>query len=1016
MFSIEKMRIKSILLWLFVITGILPLIVVGFWSIFQAQRSLMKQSYNQLDSVMHIKKNQIEKYFEDRKTDMGVLVETAGTLRTEAFRKLSAVQAIKKAHLNDYLSLLQRQLVLFRDDPYVTNALIEFDRVFRASRGNINSRQWKNTASKYESRMRAINTLNKWYDLFLIDKSGNIIYTVAKESDLGMNIPRSNLADSAIGQAFTNARKLKKGQIAFADFKPYAPSNGDPAAFMMSPVFRANGRLIGYVALQFPLDQINSIMLNRDGMGQTGESYLVGPDHLMRSDSFLNPKEFSVEASFENGTKVETTAAKRALSGNEDQSVILDYRGLPVLSAWSPIEVMDGIKWAMISEIDVAEAFSPIDKDGNEFYQKYQKMYGYYDLFLINTDGLIFYTVAKEPDYNTNILTGPYASSNLGGLVQEVLKTKEFGFADFKPYAPSNNEPAAFIAQPQLDGNEVELVVALQLSLTSINKVMTQRSGMGETGETYLVGSDKRMRSDSYLDSKGHSVAASFAGTVEENGVDTEASVNALSGKQGTKMITDYNGNSVLSSYSPLKLWNTTWAILAEIDEAEVMKPVYALMISILLVCVLVGVLGYFAANVVSRKVLKQLGGEPAEIVEIANTVALGDLNISLSEEAESSGVYQAMIKMVVNLRKTVRVAEQIADGDLTVEVDKLSEKDLLGQSLEIMVKRLNDIVNEIRSTSITVASGSEQLTNAAQTISVGAAEQASSLEEVSSSMTEIETQVNQNAESGQEATHLANEAHRHATQGTERMENMVAAMDEINSSSQEIAKIIKVIDEIAFQTNLLALNAAVEAARAGKYGKGFAVVAEEVRNLASRSTEAAKETGEMIEKSVKNVSEGTEIVDQTANAFEEIVSSVNKINNLVREIASASKEQASGASQISTGLEQIDQVTQQNSAYAEETASSAEELSGRANQLQELINVFRIKSDAAKDSAEFVQTTYRGDIIPDPSEHGPNNKPHKLLNLQTLPGGTESGDLELPTNRPEKRKQLILDDQEFGR
>lgn len=962
--SIEQYKTKTVLLGLFLITGVLPLLIVGGWSIYQAQRSLANQSYNQLDSVMNIKKNQIEKYFDDRKTDMAVLVETAGTLSTEAFRKLSAVKATKKAHLNDYLSLLQRQLILFRDDPFISEGLLEFEKVFRATKGNINSRQWINTARKYEARMGIINSMNKWYDLFLIDKSGNIIYTVAKEPDLGMNIPTSELAESAIGQAFAKSSKLEKNEIAFADFKPYAPSNGDPAAFMMSPVYTSNNRHIGYAALQVPLDQINAIMLNRDGMGETGESYLVGPDNHMRSDSYLNKTEYSVRASFKNSTKVETIAVQKALAGEEGQNVITDYRGYPVLSAWSSIEVMDGIKWAMISEIDVSEAFSPKDGGGREYYEKYQSMYGYYDLFLINSDGLIFYTVAKESDYNTNILDGPYASSNLGKLVQEVLQSKKFGFADFKPYAPSNNEPAAFIAQPQLVNNKVELIVALQLSLKSINDVMSQRDGMGETGETYLVGSDKLMRSDSYLDPERRSVAASFAGSVENNGVATEASLSALSGEVDTKIIVDYNGHSVLSSYSPLELWNTRWAILAEIDESEVMKPIYALVLSIIIVTLLIGVLGYIAANFISKKILYQLGGEPAEIADIANTVALGDLNISLAEEKDSTGVYQAMIKMVSNLRKTVKVAEKIANGDLTVEVNKLSEKDSLGQSLELMVNRLSDIVQEIQSASVHVASGSGQLTTAAQTMSVGASEQASSLEEISSSMTEIEAQVKQNAENGQIATELASGAHNDAEQGKKRMENMVSAMNEINGSSQEIAKIIKVIDEIAFQTNLLALNAAVEAARAGKYGKGFAVVAEEVRNLAARSTQAAKETGEMIELSVKKVAEGSEIVSLTAKAFEEIVTSVNKIDELVLDIASASKEQSVGASQISQGLEQIDEVTQQNSAYAEETASSAEQLSSQANQLQNMINVFQLRKNLEQLTPSVNQISHQGKSI----------------------------------------------------
>ena len=171
------------------------------------------------------------------------------------------------------------------------------------------------------------------------------------------------------------------------------------------------------------------------------------------------------------------------------------------------------------------------------------------------------------------MMTGAYAKSNLGTLVKQVISTRSFGLADFAPYAPSNNEPAAFIAQPIVHGNTIEVIVALQLSLQSINAIMQQRQGMGETGETYLVGKDKLMRSDSFLDPTHHSVQASFAHP-QKGSVNTEAANEALSGTNGRKIILDYNGNPVLSSYVPLKVGNTTWALIAEIDKAEAFAAV----------------------------------------------------------------------------------------------------------------------------------------------------------------------------------------------------------------------------------------------------------------------------------------------------------------------------------------------------------------------------------------------------------------------------------------------------------
>ncbi|PLX49172.1 MAG: methyl-accepting chemotaxis protein [Desulfobulbaceae bacterium] len=199
----------------------------------------------------------------------------------------------------------------------------------------------------------------------------------------------------------------------------------------------------------------------------------------------------------------------------------------------------------------------------------YKETYGYYDLFLIDAQGHCFYSAAKEADYQTNLLTGPYRNSNLGQLVRRVMESRSFEMADFAPYAPSNDEPAAFVAHPLIKNGSVQMVVALQIPLTAVNSIMQERTGMGKTGETYLVGPDNLMRSDSFLDPENHSVAASFADP-SRGKVETEAVRAALAGRSGEEIIIDYNGNPVLSAYTPVTLNGLTWALLAEIDEQEV--------------------------------------------------------------------------------------------------------------------------------------------------------------------------------------------------------------------------------------------------------------------------------------------------------------------------------------------------------------------------------------------------------------------------------------------------------------
>jgi methyl-accepting chemotaxis protein len=241
------------------------------------------------------------------------------------------------------------------------------------------------------------------------------------------------------------------------------------------------------------------------------------------------------------------------------------------------------------------------------------------------------------------------------------------------------------------------------------------------------------------------------------------------------------------------------------------------------------------------------------------------------------------------------------------------------------------------------VASGSRQVSEGSQSLSQGTTEQASSIQELTATITEIAAQTRQNATNANEANQLASQARENAIKGNQQMQHMIEAMTEISTSSSNISKIIKVIDDIAFQTNILALNAAVEAARAGQHGKGFAVVAEEVRNLAARSAEAARETTVLIEGSIQKVGDGNAIALETGKSLDMIVEDISRTDDLIDSIANASNEQASGLAQINEGVVQVSNVVQANSATSEQSAAASEELSSQAQLLKELTGSFKL-------------------------------------------------------------------------
>lgn len=432
-------------------------------------------------------------------------------------------------------------------------------------------------------------------------------------------------------------------------------------------------------------------------------------------------------------------------------------------------------------------------------------------------------------------------------------------------------------------------------------------------------------------------------------------------------------------------------------------------------------VLGIFLAIFITRGILKQLGADPALIEDVASRVAQGDLDIEFDQN-NIRGVYESVYNMVEALRYKANIIERIAEGDLTNEIKIASEKDGLGTSLVQMSNDLNDLLGQVKDAVNQVSSGASQVSQSSQSLSQGATEQASSLEEISSSLTEINSQSKQNAENATEANGIATAATDSAKKGNDQMQALLEAMQKIDGSSNEIQKVTKVIDDIAFQINLLALNANVEAARAGKYGKGFAVVAEEVRNLAVRSAEAVKETTAMVEESIQNASEGKEAAELTASQLSEIAESVTKVADFLGEIAAASNEQAQGVEQVSAGLEQIDQVTQANTASAEESASASEELSSQAQQLEGMIARFKLKN-----GTERVYVPQLGSGNGNGNNHGetrernagdadaPQDVDEKTPVAIGAPANSGNGNWASATS--DNPKEVIrLDDDDFGR
>jgi len=368
-------------------------------------------------------------------------------------------------------------------------------------------------------------------------------------------------------------------------------------------------------------------------------------------------------------------------------------------------------------------------------------------------------------------------------------------------------------------------------------------------------------------------------------------------------------------------------------------------------------------------------------------------------------GSYQEIIKgvnstldvVVAPIKEAAAVLQEMAQGNLQLLMTGEYKGDFnqIKNALNNTLHSLNDVLGEINEASVQVAAGSGQVADSSQALSQASTEQASSVQEITAAMTEISTQTKQNALNANRANEMAVTAKGNAVNGNQEMQAMLKAMGEINESSHSISKIIKVIDEIAFQTNILALNAAVEAARAGQHGKGFAVVAEEVRNLAARSANAAKETTAMIEGSINKVEMGTKMAAGTAVALNNIMEGISNVANLVGDIAAASNEQATAIAQVNQGIAGIAEVTQMNTATSEQSAAASEELASQAELLKNSVNRFKLTQystlqNVPELSPELIkmladmadQNSNKQDVLTEDKYSGSSLRPRVKINL----------------------------------
>lgn len=515
-------------------------------------------------------------------------------------------------------------------------------------------------------------------------------------------------------------------------------------------------------------------------------------------------------------------------------------------------------------------------------------------------------------------------------------------------YASTGTMPMGVIATtPIYDANNVNIGSISALFFLHTNEFVDDLSRIFNAEVTIFGGPDGNMR-----------IATTIKDETNQRNLgtplDTQEVLDQVLGR-GESLVTELQlyGQSYHAVYFPLRgtNGNVIGMFFVGFSDENTVASVSSLIITLIII-------GFVVLLIAALVVLRVAGtiSKPLTVLTdfMKQAASTGDISLrkediaviqQLSQRKDELGqCIGSTATFVQSINEEMNLLERIADGDLTIEPHVLSERDKVGKSLTRVVDNLNRMFGEIQASTTQVAAGSKQIADGSQALAQGSTQQAASVQQLSASISDIATNTKVNAEKAEHAAMLASEIKISAEKGSNQMSEMMTAVKDINASSHNISKVIKSIDDIAFQTNILALNAAVEAARAGQHGKGFAVVAEEVRNLAAKSAEAAKDTESLIADSIAKAELGSRIADSTAASLTEIVSGIAESTRIVNEIAESSEAQSAGISQINSGIDQVAQVIQQNSATAEESAAASQEMSGQSTILEDLISHFKLK------------------------------------------------------------------------
>ena len=750
---------------------------------------------------------------------------------------------------------------------------------------------------------------NAYYDIFLVDVDGNLVYSVFKELDYATNLVDGPWRDTGLGRVARAGLALDDANaVAVDDYATYTPSYEAPAMFVASPVFE-DGRRLGVLIVQVPLVRITEIVSDATGLSEGQDVFVVGADRLLRSDSRLGKPEFTVAHAFANHERAAITlpVLDSALAGDIVQRKGVALDGRPALVSARPISVAPGLSWAIVATYDEAQAFASARNL----------------MWKVIIAALVVAIVAA-------LASGLTA----GRIVRPIREAQEAAGRIARlqldnTLVPRGNDEVAQLVQA-LGRMQSDLKERIEREAVIAAENASIRQGLEVSSSGFMIaGADGAVR---YLNSTLVRMLAQFEGAIREKApgftagavlgsrfdVFAALSPNAVAGPDGRRSTRVRLGEQAIELYaSPVR--GADGAAVGEVIEWQDRTAESEFRHG------LRNVAQRTAAGFLSARV--EVTSADERFVELAN---IFNFMITNTEKAigEVEVVMAALAAGNLGVRSSAKLLGRF--GELNDNANRTAA------ALASVIGEIQAVVREITNAAAEIAQGNGDLSRRTE-------QAAASIEETAAALHEVNSMVGNSAQNAREAKTLASRAAESASEGGAVVKQVVETMQSIRDSSKRMSDITSTIDGIAFQTNILALNAAVEAARAGEQGRGFAVVASEVRALAQRSAAAAKEIATLIRDSEQRVESGALLVQQAGERMDTIVGSAQQVAEIIADIAAGAAEQAKGISEVNAAVEQLDQATQANAALVEEIAAGSDALSQQAASLDSIASRFVI-------------------------------------------------------------------------